>query len=126
MKNINKGLLLSGLSLFGSMGTLLCCALPALLVSIGAGAVLAGLVSNVPQLIWLSDHKLLLFGAAAVVLFAAGALLWQQRTAPCPIDPLQARACKYFRKISLWLYFASLVLYAIGLFFAFLAASIFY
>ena len=124
MKSLNKELLMSGLSLFGSIGTLLCCALPALLVSIGAGAVLAGLVSNVPQLIWLSERKIPLFGASAALLLIAGCLLWRQRKAPCPTDPIQARACKYFRRISLWLYFTALILYAVGFFFAFLAASI--
>ena len=44
------------LTLFGSFSTLLCCALPALLVSLGAGAVTIGLVSAVPQLIWLLCH----------------------------------------------------------------------
>ena len=38
------------LSLFTSTGTLICCALPALLVSIGAGAVMAGLIEAVPQI----------------------------------------------------------------------------
>ena len=36
--------------------TLLCCALPALLVALGAGAVLATAVSVFPQLVWVSEH----------------------------------------------------------------------
>ena len=49
---------LSLLTLFTSGGTLICCALPALLVSLGAGAVMASVVSSVPQIVWFSEHKL--------------------------------------------------------------------
>jgi mercuric ion transport protein len=44
-------------SLFASTGTLLCCALPALLVTLGLGAVVAGAVSSVPWLVPLSRNK---------------------------------------------------------------------
>ena len=42
---------LSFLSLFTSTGTILCCALPALLVTIGAGAALSSLISTFPQIV---------------------------------------------------------------------------
>ncbi|MEK9543313.1 MAG: hypothetical protein VW016_07530, partial [Luminiphilus sp.] len=45
------------LALFTSASTLLCCALPALLISIGAGAVMAGLTATLPGIMWLSAHK---------------------------------------------------------------------
>ncbi len=48
---------LSVLSLFTSFSTLLCCALPALLVVLGLGAVVAGVVSGFPFLITLSKNK---------------------------------------------------------------------
>ena len=124
MKDLRKVLALSGLSLFGSLGTLLCCALPALLVSLGAGAVLSSLLSNVPQLIWLSEHKDSLFIGAALMLLVAGFFLWRQRYSPCPADPLQARACKRARKINHYVYFTALVLYGIGFFFSYLAIRI--
>ena len=47
----------SVLSLFASSSTLVCCALPALLVALGAGAALSSLVSVFPQVVWLSEHK---------------------------------------------------------------------
>jgi len=49
--------LTSILSLFTSFSTLLCCALPALLVTLGLGAVMAGLVSDLPFLRTLSLYK---------------------------------------------------------------------
>ncbi len=114
------------LSLFTSVGTLVCCALPALLVTIGAGAALAGLVSNVPWLVALSKHKAIVFGAAGLMLVAAGVMRWFSRNAPCPIDKDQARACTRLRKISGVLYWSSVAIYCIGFFFAFIAVRIFY
>ena len=54
----------SVLSLFTSVSTLVCCALPALLVVIGLGAVVAGVVSDFPFLIDLSRNKGWIFGFA--------------------------------------------------------------
>ena len=67
--------------------TLVCCALPALLVAIGAGAALAGLVSAFPAIVWLSESKAAVFGVAIVALAIAGLLQWRTRGAPCPADP---------------------------------------
>lgn len=112
------------LSLFTSLSTLVCCALPALLVTLGMGAALAGLVTAVPQLVWLSEHKALTFGTAGILLAGAGYMLWQARNAPCPADPAQARACMRMRRFSVWTYGVSLALYLIAAFFAFLAADL--
>ena len=65
--NLVKTKHLSLLSLFSSGGTLVCCALPALLVSLGAGAVMASVVSSVPQIVWFSEHKLGVFIFAGVM-----------------------------------------------------------
>lgn len=108
------------LSIFTSSSTLICCALPALLVTIGAGATLAGLVSAVPQLVWLSAHKGLVFGLAGAMLAVAGWLQYRARFAPCPADPRLAAACTRTRRISLGVYLLSLAIYAVGLVFAFL------
>ena len=118
--------LLPTLSLFTSVGTLLCCALPALLVTLGAGAALAGLVSAAPWLVALSKYKLWTFGLSGILIVVAGVMRWQARNAPCPIDPAQARACMRLRKISAWVYWASVAVWAVGFFFAFIAVRIFY
>lgn len=109
------------LALFSSMSTLLCCALPALLVSIGAGAAMIGLVSAVPQLVWLSEHKVQLFIFAGVMLSLSGILRYRNRNAPCPADPLKAKACARLRRISGVIFYISLLCYAVGFFFAFIA-----
>jgi ribose/xylose/arabinose/galactoside ABC-type transport system permease subunit len=108
-------------ALFASTGTLVCCALPALLVALGAGGALSSLVSAVPQLVWVSEHKDLVFTFAAVMLAAAGALQWLNRSAPCPTDPALRNACLRTRSLSRRVYVASVALFAIGAWFAFAA-----
>ena len=109
------------LSLFTSGSTLICCALPATLVAIGSAATLASLVSNFPQLIWISEHKLLVFGLAGAMLAIAGYLQWQARNAPCPADATLVAVCTKTRKNALRIYWLSVAIYAIGAFFAFVA-----
>ena len=109
------------LSLFTSGSTLICCALPATLVAIGSAATLTALVSNFPQLIWISEHKGLVFGLAGTMLAVAGYLQWQARNAPCPVDPIMARVCTKTRKNALSVYWLSLSIFALGVFFAFVA-----
>ena len=82
------------LALFGSASTLPCCALPALLISIGAGAVMAGLTSAIPGIMWLSAHKDILFVLSGGLMAASTLLWWQQRHAPCPVDPIKAAAVR--------------------------------
>ncbi len=112
-------------SLFASSSTLVCCALPALLISIGAGAVMVGLTTAIPGIIWLSAHKVPLFIASGVVLSIAAFFQWRQRNAPCPIDPVKAAACMRLRRINRWTMGLSVVVYLTGLFFAFLWPLIF-
>jgi hypothetical protein len=111
---------LSWLSVFASSSTLVCCALPAMMVGLGAGAALSGLVSAVPQLVWLSEHKALVFGGAGGLLAASGLVQWgAQRAMACPADPALAAACATTRDISVWVWWGSVAIYAAGAFFAF-------
>ena len=112
------------LSLFTSGSTLICCALPALLVAIGAGATLAGMVSAVPQLIWLSAHKAAVFGVAGAMLAIAGLLQHRARHAPCPLDPKLAAACTRTRRASLGVWMFSVAVYALGALFAFVLPAL--
>jgi hypothetical protein len=105
-------------ALVAGASTLVCCALPAVLVSLGAGAVLVGLISAVPQLIWLSEHKLAVFGSALLILALSGMVLWRARRLPCPVDPTAARNCLRLRRVSAALYLVALGAYALGALFA--------
>jgi hypothetical protein len=112
------------ISLFTSGSTLICCALPATLVAIGSAATLASLVSSFPQLIWISEHKVLVFGAAGAMLLMAGYLQWQARNAPCPADATLAAMCIKTRRNALRIYWVSVGIFAVGAFFAFIAPLI--
>ena len=122
--NLYKQTFLPTLSLFTSVGTLLCCALPALLVTLGMGAALAGFVGAVPWVTVVSDYKGLVFGIAGVLLAASAFIQWRGRYAPCPADPLQAKACRRLRVISAVILGFSIAIYMVGFFFAFLAADL--
>jgi hypothetical protein len=108
-------------ALFTSASTLVCCALPAIFVSLGAGATFAGLVTNIPQLIWLSEHKGLVFGMAAVGLIVAAYLQRLSASQVCPTDPKLAEACRTTRRNSVLVFRVSVILYLVGAFFAFVA-----
>jgi hypothetical protein len=106
-------------ALLASSATLVCCVLPAAFVAIGAGAALAGLVTAIPQLIWLSEHKALVFMVAGALLTVSGAALWIGRRAPCPTDPALARSCQRLRRLSAVIYAIALMCFALGATFAF-------
>ncbi len=114
----------SYVSLFASTGTLLCCALPALLVTIGAGASLSSLISAVPQLVWISQYKAAVFIMAGLMLCFAGVMQYRARSLPCPADPELAAACSRARKVSVVIYILALLVYAIGLLFAFIIPAL--
>jgi len=105
---------IAALSLLFCSSTLLCCALPALLVLIGAGSVMATLMSWFPGLVVLSEFKPLVFGLAALALLAAGAGLQQARRQSCPLDPEAARRCRRRLRQARWLYGVSCAVFLIG------------
>lgn len=116
--------LIAFLSLFTSFTTLICCALPALFVVLGFGAAFAGLVSALPSLVWISEKKIWLFGLGAIMLITAGLLQYQNRRLECTTDG-DGTACSTARDWSRWVYWASVGLYGIGVFFSFLAPKLF-
>jgi hypothetical protein len=114
-----SGVGLAATALLASSATLICCVLPAVLVSLGAGAALVSLVSEFPQLVWLSERKAAVFGVAGAMLVIAGVFLWKARRLPCPADPRAARQCLRLRTISTSLYVLAVVAFALGAIFAF-------
>jgi mercuric ion transport protein len=100
--------LLGYLSLFTSVGTLLCCALPSLLVLLGFGATVASVLATAPWLVALSRHKAWVFGTSAILI--AATFYYVYRLAPrlvarnlgCAVDdPACARATRASRSL-LW------------------------
>lgn len=114
---------LSYLALFGSVGTLLCCALPSLLVLLGLGATVASFLSAVPWLVTLSHHKNwvfalsgLLIGANFLYVYALAPKLRAKGDA-CSVDaPDACNTASRASRVVLWL---SAALYLVGVFSAY-------
>ena len=121
-----KNKFLPFLSLFSSTSTLICCALPALLISLGLGATLASINTQTNFLVDLAKYKTLLFTIAALLLLVNGLLLYRNKTKSCPINKQLAKACQETRSWSKIIFWISVIIYAIGFFFAYLAQHIFY
>ena len=112
------------LSLFTSLSTLLCCALPSLLVLFGLGATVASFLSVAPWLVTLSRHKAWVF-AASGALIALNAI-YVYRIAPrlrgelescAPDDPT---ACETADRVSRAVLWTSAVIYFVGFFTAYM------
>lgn len=108
------------LALFTTTGTLVCCALPIILVTLGLGATVAAMTSVFPFLILLSQHKAWVFGLSAAMLGLSGWLLYRPGRY-CPSDPELGRLCE---KTQIWnrrIYWTSLTIWVIGFFAAYIA-----
>ena len=108
------------ISLIASSTTLICCALPALFVAIGAGATLASLTSVFPQLIVISQHKVSISIATLLILCIAGIFIKKADSLPCPVDPTLRSLCLKTRKRSKILYYASVIIFLSASFFTYL------
>jgi len=116
--------LISFLSLFTSFGTLICCALPALLVLFGLGAAVASILSVAPWLVWLSRQKAWVFAGVGGLIALNAAYLYavaprlRLLNATCP--PGEPSACGTADRTSRTLLWWSGAIYSVGFFTAFL------
>ena len=130
------------LSLFASSSTLICCALPILLTTLGLGSALFSLVEGLPFLSTLTANKNHLF---VLVLVLLGLNYWWvfhpnrrlrlfgfgQKNAPAsgcevsPDDPKRLSPCDAGNHFARRMFKISLVIYCIGLFFAYLLLPIY-
>ena len=108
------------ISLFASSSTLICCALPALFVFIGAGASFASLVNIFPQLIIISHYKIQISIGTLIILLIAGVLIKKSDSLPCPIDPKLRNICLKTRKKSKAMYYISVIIFLSASFFTYL------
>lgn len=114
--------------LFTSVGTLLCCALPSLLVLLGLGATVASFLSAVPWLVTLSRHKNWVFLVSGVLI--GGNFLYTSWLAPrlrsrgdgCRDDA--PGACNRADRLSRTVLWISAAIYGVGVFSAYLLGPI--
>ena len=118
--------LLSYFSLFSSLSTLLCCALPSLLVLFGLGATVASALSFLPWLVTLSRHKELTFGISGALIawsfLNAYYIVPRLRRKEC--SPDNPRACADASRLSRILLWVSAAIYAVGFLVAFVIGPI--
>ena len=111
-------------SLFASTSTLICCALPAVFVTLGAGATFASLVSAAPFLVALSQYKISISLFALVMIVVAGIINYRTARLPCPLDPELGKTCMQTRRRSQRLYFISTGIFVFASFFTYVVPLI--
>lgn len=119
----NRDTTVTWLTLVAASGTLVCCTIPILLVSLGFSGAVIALTANVPFLVTLTHYKLLVFAASFALLLVSGWLLYRPERA-CPADPALARMCHRLQVWNRRVYWFSLVVWLVGFFFAFLLLPI--
>jgi hypothetical protein len=110
--------------LFTSSTTLICCALPILLVSLGLGAVSASLFANLPFLVTLAQYKAWIFAASGGVLVLTAWLLFRLGRA-CPADPELAEQCEKAHRWDTRIFWVSVGIWVAGFGTAYLALPIY-
>ncbi|VAW93049.1 hypothetical protein MNBD_GAMMA23-843 [hydrothermal vent metagenome] len=100
-------------SLFTTTGTLVCCAIPIIFVTLGMGATVAAMTSAFPFLITLSQYKIWVFAFSGFMLLISGWLMFRPGRA-CPVDSDLARACNTAFKWNKRIYWTSVVIWSIG------------
>lgn len=108
-------------ALAGSVGTLICCALPSLLVLLGLGTTVAAVVSAAPWLVVLSRHKEGVFLAAGILIVASR--FYTSRVVP-RVTPEGAGCPPRLSRVTRAIWWTSVVLYLAGAFVAFALAPL--
>jgi mercuric ion transport protein len=107
-------------SLFTSLSTLLCCALPSLLVLFGLGASVASMLSFMPWLVTLSRHKQWTFAVSGVLIGLSFVNMYylapRIQAKECSAD--DPSACEEASRLSRILLWVSAAIYAVGVFVA--------
>ena len=102
---------LSIITLIASFSTLICCALPAVLVGLGAGATLASMVNVFPELIIISEYKVQISIITLIILLVAGVFIKKSDSLPCPTDPRLRDVRLKTRKRSKLIYLISVLIF---------------
>jgi mercuric ion transport protein len=122
-----RAALLNYFSLFSSFSTLLCCALPSVLVLLGMGTTVASLLSAAPWLVSLSRHKIWTFSIAGVLILLSFLVTYliaprlRQGEACDADDPTTCGEVSRLSRVLLW---GSAMIWSCGFFVAYLLGPI--
>ena len=118
-----NSLVFSTFALLASSGTLICCVLPILFVSLGMGSVVVALNTQWPILNSLANYKIWILLISGGLLIISGWQLYVTRNL-CPADPKLATSCKRIKKWSTKLLIGAMVIWTIGFIAAYVALPI--
>jgi mercuric ion transport protein len=120
-ETVRRSAVLSYFSLFTSLSTLLCCALPSLFVLFGLGASVASTLSFLPWLVTLSRHKQWTFAISGglIALSFLNTYYIAPRFQAQECSPDDPSACEDASKISRILLWVSAGIYLVGFFVAY-------
>ena len=126
-RRARRAALLNYFSLFSSFSTLICCALPSVLVLLGMGTAVASLLSAAPWLVSLSRHKIWTFSIAGTLIACSFVMTYViaprlREGETCDAD--DPTTCGEVSKLSRVLLWGSAVIYSGGFFVAYLLGPI--
>jgi hypothetical protein len=127
MQRAKRAALLNYFSLFSSFSTLICCALPSVLVLLGMGTTVASLLSAAPWLVSLSRHKIWTFSIAGVLIamsFVMTYVIAPQLREGDMCDADDPTTCGEVSKVSRVILWGSAGVWTCGVFVAYLLGPI--
>ncbi len=127
VQRARRAALLNYFSLFSSFSTLICCALPSVLVLLGMGTTVASLLSAAPWLVSLSRHKIWTFSIAGVLIAMSFAMTYLVAPHLRPGEVCDAddpTTCGEVSKVSRVILWGSAIIWSCGFFVAYLLGPI--
>ena len=128
VKRARRAALLNYFSLFSSFSTLICCALPSVLVLLGMGTAVASLLSAAPWLVSLSRHKIWTFSIAGILIAMSFVMTYliapRLRQGEMICDADDPTTCGEVSKVSRVILWGSAVIWSCGFFVAYLLGPI--
>ena len=127
LQRARRAALLNYFSLFSSFSTLICCALPSVLVLLGMGTTVASLLSAAPWLVSLSRHKIWTFSIAGTLIALSFLVTYliaprlRQGEACNANDPTTCGEVSKLSRVILW---GSAAIWSCGFFVAYLLGPI--
>jgi hypothetical protein len=100
-------------TLFTTTGTLICCALPILLVTFGLGTTVVAMTSAFPFLITLTKYKVWVFAFSGAMLALSGWIMFRPGRA-CPADEALRQACNTAFKWNKRIYWTAVIIWCVG------------
>jgi hypothetical protein len=127
VQRAKQAALLNYFSLFTSFSTLICCALPSVLVLLGMGTTVASLLSAAPWLVSLSRHKIWIFSTAGILIATSFVMTYAiaprlRQGVACEAD--DPATCVEVSKVSRAILWGSATVWSCGFFVAYLLAPI--